>query len=131
MQLPPGPAFLLARLPRALAPLVVTYVLARLGAHFTAPQTPWIPRPGMGRILLLILALPLYATVNILNAERRKRKEAEALGAVPPPVVQGKFPGNIDSLLAMGRRAKEAYIGALIDVVDGGWEKIINVYVRS
>ena len=111
MQLPPGPTFILARLPRALAPLFVVYALTYAGEQLTFPETPWILRSGMGRVLLIMLSIPLSAVVNVLNTERRKRKEAAALGAVAPPAVKGKLPGNVDVLLAMGKLHKEAYMG--------------------
>ena len=111
IELPPGPAFLLSRLPRALAPLLAAYAIAELGARFTAPVTPWILRSGTGRALILIFALPLSAAVRIWIGELRKRREAEALGAVPPPVESGKLPGNVDILIKSAKMAKTGYIG--------------------
>ena len=105
--LPPGIKFILISIPRLLfAPLILTlgYYAASLALRFDPDLPKW------AQILALVLSPVVVFPVQILWNEFKKRQEARALGAIPPPVTRGKLPGNFDVLLSL-TGDKQGYLG--------------------
>ncbi|KZS95287.1 cytochrome P450 monooxygenase CYP63 [Sistotremastrum niveocremeum HHB9708] len=96
-------------IPAFVFPTVTVAFLARLLFHNTLswPAT----------ILLQIASVPLWNTIRSTYSDFRHTQEAKRLGAVEPPKVVGKWPGNIDIMLAMFKSAKTKYFHDYIDTL--------------
>lgn len=90
---PPGIKFILQTLPNLLLyPLLLSLSLYAASVFLdTQINLPlWI------QVLILVLSPFAALPVKIIWSSIKKRQEARALGAVPPPVVKGSLPGNFD-----------------------------------
>lgn len=90
---PPGIRFIIQTLPSLFSyPLLLSlssYAASLfLNIHINLPLRFKIP----------IVVLSPFATLPFKNLWSiiKKRQEARAMGAVPPPVVKGSIPGNLD-----------------------------------
>ncbi|EKM50591.1 uncharacterized protein PHACADRAFT_263957 [Phanerochaete carnosa HHB-10118-sp] len=72
------------------------------------------PTPAL-RVLLSLLAVPLFGAVRTSIAQRRNKAYAAALGAEPVPCVRGRWPGNLDIVLGFVRSFKEDYLMQFLD----------------
>lgn len=106
--IPPGIKFIIQTLPSLLFyPLLLSLSLYAASVFLDTHNLPlWAQ--------ILILVLSPFAALLIKNiwSSNKKRQEARALGAVPPPVVSGRLPGNFDVVWQLVNR-KNIYLGML------------------
>ncbi|KAJ7830511.1 cytochrome P450 monooxygenase [Mycena olivaceomarginata] len=65
--------------------------------------------PLWGTVVASLLASPVWALVRAVYTHFREEREIRALGAVRVPVVQGRWPGNLDLLLGRLKQGKDGY----------------------
>ncbi|KAK7451227.1 hypothetical protein VKT23_012565 [Stygiomarasmius scandens] len=110
----------LYHLGRTLAILTTPFVLTALLDRFVLQ--PLNVRPASWVLITTsILVLPALLFVRILYRRIVARSRAAALGARLVPVVEGRWPGNLDIPLLLGEARKTGYPG------DGFWD-FINKY---
>lgn len=106
--IPPGIKFIIQTLPNLLFyPLLLSLSLYAASVFLDTHNLPlWAQ--------ILILVLSPFAALPIKNiwSSNKKRQKARALGAVPPPVVSGRLPGNFDVVWQLVNR-KNIYLGML------------------
>ena len=106
--LPPGIKFLLGVLPDLIfAPIILGIVCYASSSVFgvNVQLSTWPV------LLCMILSSPLWLVSKYFWDDLKKKREARAMGAIPPPTIPGKWPGKIDFLLAMFKSETTAYIG--------------------
>ncbi|KAH8119743.1 cytochrome P450 monooxygenase pc-1 [Phellopilus nigrolimitatus] len=118
--LPPGISFLLVRAPGLLWHffcLGFVYYAFSVLLGFDLELPAWLI------ILLLSSSLPLTAVLKLLRSNLQSKWEAEALGAVPPPIVKGRLPGNVDTLFKIFKGDETGYLAdvALERSISYGW----------
>ncbi|KAK2462353.1 hypothetical protein APHAL10511_005659 [Amanita phalloides] len=96
MSLPPGPAWILQRLPILFTPLVLLYLIHRA-----------VPLPITASVPLGIALFPLLLTLQIQWTDYQNRREAEKHGAVLPPCIK------LDSFLPFGLGILKENLNAL------------------
>lgn len=119
MEVPPGIAYLVQRLPRILTPPTLAYTLVYLGkTHLSIELSTW----GLSSVLLL--SLPVGLTLSVLWKDLVIRWDASNKGAVLPPVAPDPFPGGARSLYRAVTSFKTGYpVDGLQDMCDkfGGY----------
>lgn len=104
---PPGIKFILQNLPSLLRYPLLLGLSLYAASVFLDTQ---INLPLWIQILILVLSPFAALPVKIVWSSIKKRQEARALGAVPPPVVKGSLPGNFDVARKLANGGK-GYLG--------------------
>ncbi|KAL1683215.1 cytochrome P450 [Schizophyllum commune] len=114
MALPPGIVFLLKAIPPLLYPAVIAYGCLRVFENVNEVKLPlWVP------ILVVLAANPLLWMTQSVIEDRRRRRQAAAMGAIIAPMVPSKTPWGLDNLAIVRRGMKEdSFVGVL-----QGWFK--------
>ena len=71
-----------------------------------------LPIPTLTKLIAALCASPAPSFTKGIYERVQQRRQAKAWGAVPVPVIKGKWPGNFDVLLNMKRAFEEGYPGA-------------------
>ena len=87
-------------IPAFVAPVVVV----SLSARFCFPTLSWYAVLG-----LQLLSIPLWNQIRVAYSDFTHARDAKRLGAEQVPRIIGKWPGNIDILIALNKAAKERY----------------------
>jgi hypothetical protein len=111
MNVPPGIAYLVQRLPRILTPPILAYALVYLGKTRLS-----IELSGWALSSVLLLSLPVGLTLTVLWKDLIIRWDASAKGAVLPPISPDPFPGGARSLYRAVTSFKTGYPGAPSDL---------------
>jgi hypothetical protein len=105
MRLTPGVRFLV---PYILGLAVLCAVTKVVSYAFFDKRLRWWIVP-----LFLPIALIVYATLSDIWRSYRIRRKAERLGAVLPPVLKHRLPGNLEALFFALRNHRSGVLGAL------------------
>lgn len=102
--LPPGIPFLASLVGSLLAPALGLYALRKLAEHhgFVVPTWAFLG--------FCISFVPLVVAIMITVRDRRQARDAYRKGARLAPRLSGKWPGNIDIMLAAIKHF-ESYVG--------------------
>ena len=92
-------------------PLVVLTLFRLLSAFFNVQVPLWIV------ISSALLSTPVTIVGRGHLSQLRYRRAAAAAGAVLPPIFQGKWPGNVDIIMALLDNFHNRYPGNLVFVV--------------
>ena len=90
--LPPGVPFIFRLLLILATPPSVVYLAYRIANSRDTPLPSWL------WIAAVILSGPLALTVRVWSKYRSYRRRAARMGAVLPPALEGREPGNFDIL---------------------------------
>jgi hypothetical protein len=102
--LTPGILYILNSLPKLFLPSGLVYLICDYAAPLLGKRVPtW------GTVLASLFALPAWTLVRATYTHFKEEREIRALGAVRVPVVQGKWPGNLDLLLGRLKQGKDGY----------------------
>ncbi|KAJ7938149.1 cytochrome P450 monooxygenase [Mycena leptocephala] len=102
--LTPGILYILSSLPKLFLPSGIAYLICDYAAPLLGKRVPmW------GTVLASLFALPAWTLVRATYTHFKEEREIRALGAVRVPVVQGKWPGNLDLLLGRLKQGKDGY----------------------
>ncbi|KAJ7603778.1 cytochrome P450 monooxygenase [Mycena polygramma] len=96
--LSPGVFFFLTSVPKLALPSIVTYLASN---YFKSPR--WIS------IAASVLAGPIWLWARSVYQTLVEEREIRTFGAVRVPQVHGKWPGNLDLLLARLKGGKDSY----------------------
>jgi hypothetical protein len=100
----PGVLYILKSIPKLLLPPGLAYLACDYAAPLLGKRVPlW------GTVVASLLASPVWALVRAVYTHFREEREIRALGAVRVPVVQGRWPGNLDLLLGRLKQGKDGY----------------------
>ncbi|KAJ7353576.1 cytochrome P450 monooxygenase [Mycena albidolilacea] len=100
----PGVLYILKSIPKLLLPPGLAYLACDYAASLLGKRVPlW------GTVVASLLASPVWALVRAVYTHFREEREIRALGAVRVPVVQGRWPGNLDLLLGRLKQGKDGY----------------------
>ncbi|KAG5653280.1 hypothetical protein H0H81_001344 [Sphagnurus paluster] len=104
--LPPGPAFLILRLPTLLFPLIAVYAFNRLLYKYLAIQLPlWTV------IVSMTLSIPVFILLKASYMDFIDHRRAAACGAVIPPRIHDIWPAGIGLLIQGINNLKSGYPG--------------------
>ncbi|KAF9563357.1 cytochrome P450 monooxygenase pc-3 [Agrocybe pediades] len=107
MSLPPGPSYLLQRLPKLLGPPALTLLTLKQ----LLPAICNIQLPVWGVILACIVSLPVGLYLQVQYEQLRDARAAAAHGAALPPMVYDKWPGRVGLMWKAMDNLKNGYPG--------------------
>ena len=102
LPLPPGPRYLLRKLPNLLFPLAVILVISYV-SPLNIPV--WLLPP------VCIFSFPVNFILATKWQQYRNKRDANALGAQLPPVVEHKLPGGLDLMKELQRDKQARFPG--------------------
>ncbi|KAJ7468614.1 cytochrome P450 monooxygenase [Mycena latifolia] len=102
--LAPGILFILKSFQKLLLPPGLTFLACQYAATL---RNVYVPLWGIGMASLLVLPMWMFVRAKYLHFI--EEREIYALGAERVPVVQGKWPGNLDLLLGRLKQGKDGY----------------------
>ena len=76
--------------------------------------------PGWLAFISAILSLPAALSAGIVWSKYRIRREAAAVGAMMPPEVSGRWPGNIDIVFKVMKEFYNGYPGEQLNLLISG-----------
>ncbi|KAF9041455.1 cytochrome P450 monooxygenase pc-3 [Panaeolus papilionaceus] len=117
MPLPPGPVYLLQRLPSLVGPPTAVIVAVKLlnASEYEFP----IDIPDWAISVACVLSLPITLFLKVQYKRWKIRREAAAHGAILPPEVKDKWLGGVGLLVDTLKEFKTGYPGDVF----GEWVK--------
>lgn len=109
MPLPPGPVYLLQRLPSLVGPPTAVIVAVKLlnASEYEFP----IDIPDWAISVACVLSLPITLFLKVQYKRWKIRREAAAHGAILPPEVKDKWLGGVGLLVDTLKEFKTGYPG--------------------
>lgn len=90
--------------------LVVPVLGVTLLVRFFLGDVSWILL-----LFLRLVSVPIWGAIRVKLEGAKQAKEAQKLGAVPIPKVVGRWPGNLDIMIAAMKGIKERYLQEYLD----------------